>query len=143
MLLQVEMLARQVLQSPVEVEVGGRSVVNQDIDQRVEVREAGDRFLRLLEILGDYSGKGKVLVFVNSQEKCDQLFRDLLGVRFPSLCRAPDAELELDGGCHGDCSFWPVFIIKSTGSFGVFALFQIAVLRETACPARFGNRDQA
>lgn len=75
------MLARQVLQSPVEVEVGGRSVVNQDIDQRIEVREAGDRFFRLLEILGEYSGRGKVLVFVNSQEKCDQLFRDLLGVR--------------------------------------------------------------
>ena len=38
------------------------------------------RFLRLLEILGDWYERGKVLVFVSSQEQCDNLFRDLLKV---------------------------------------------------------------
>ena len=41
------------------------------------------RFLRLLEILGDWYERGKVLVFVSSQDQCDNLFRDLLKV---SLC---------------------------------------------------------
>lgn len=48
--LQVEILARAVLQKPVEIQVGGRSVVNKDITQLVEVREEEDRFLRLLEV---------------------------------------------------------------------------------------------
>ena len=40
-----------------------------------------DRFLRLLEILGLWYEKGKLLIFVSSQEKCDDLFRNLLRVR--------------------------------------------------------------
>jgi ATP-dependent RNA helicase DDX46/PRP5 len=47
-------LARQVLSNPVEIQVGGRSVVNKDITQFVEVRPEEDRFLRLLEILGEW-----------------------------------------------------------------------------------------
>ena len=75
---QVEALARRLLASPVEILVGGRSVVNADITQYVEVREPDDRFLRLLEILGEWYERGKVLVFVASQDGCDNLFRDLL-----------------------------------------------------------------
>ena len=48
---QVETLARTVLQAPVEIQVGGRSIVNADITQLVELREEDDRFLRLLEVL--------------------------------------------------------------------------------------------
>ena len=76
----MESLARQVLNAPVEIQVGGRSVVNADIEQRVEIRPEADRFLRLLEILGEWYDKGKVLVFVHTQEGCDDLFRDLLKV---------------------------------------------------------------
>ncbi|CAI9109224.1 OLC1v1009003C1 [Oldenlandia corymbosa var. corymbosa] len=75
---QVEILARKVLNKPVEIQVGGRSVVNKDIEQLVEVRPESDRFLRLLELLGDWCEKGKILIFVHSQEKCDTLFRDLV-----------------------------------------------------------------
>ncbi len=78
---QVETLARGVLKTPIEIQVGGRSVVNSDISQSVEIRPVEDRFLRLLEILGEWYEKGKVLVFVSSQEQCDNLFRDLLKVR--------------------------------------------------------------
>ncbi|EFJ09568.1 hypothetical protein SELMODRAFT_178562 [Selaginella moellendorffii] len=82
---QVELLARKVLDKPVEIQVGGRSVVNKDITQTVEVRPEEDRFLRLLELLGEWYEKGKVLVFVHSQEKCDSLFRDLLKAGYPCL----------------------------------------------------------
>lgn len=80
---QVEILARKVLNKPVEIQVGGRSVVNKDITQLVEVRPESDRFLRLLELLGEWYEKGKTLIFVHSQEKCDSLFRDLIKHGYP------------------------------------------------------------
>ena len=79
---QVEVLAKSVLQNPVEIQVGGRSVVNKDIEQYVEIRPDEERFLRLLEVLGEWYEKGKILIFVSSQEQCDNLFRDLLKVSF-------------------------------------------------------------
>ena len=89
-LLQVEVLARTALKDPVEVQVGGRSMVNKDITQRIEIRPEADRFLRLLEVLGEYYEKGKILIFVASQDQCDNLFRDLLKVgscvRLPTSC---------------------------------------------------------
>lgn len=81
----VEVLAKRVLQLPVEIQVGGRSVVNKDIEQIVEMRPEGERFLRLLEILGQWYEKGKILVFVQTQEGCDELFRDLLKVGYPCV----------------------------------------------------------
>ena len=86
---QVETLARAVLKTPIEIQVGGRSVVNSDISQSVEIRPVEDRFLRLLEILGEWYEKGKVLVFVSSQDQCDNLFRDLLKVPAPASCLIP------------------------------------------------------
>lgn len=82
---QVEILARKVLNKPVEIQVGGRSVVNKDITQLVEVRPETERFLRLLELLGEWYEKGKILIFVHSQEKCDDLFKDLLRHGYPCL----------------------------------------------------------
>ncbi|CAN8304576.1 unnamed protein product [Cochlearia groenlandica] len=82
---QVETLARKVLNKPVEIQVGGRSVVNKDITQLVEVRPEGERFFRLLELLGEWYEKGKILIFVQSQEKCDALFRDMIKHGYPCL----------------------------------------------------------
>ncbi|XP_050376771.1 DEAD-box ATP-dependent RNA helicase 42 [Argentina anserina] len=82
---QVEVLARKVLDKPVEIQVGGRSVVNKDIMQLVEVRQENERFLRLLELLGEWYEKGKILIFVQTQDKCDSLFRDLLKHGYPCL----------------------------------------------------------
>ncbi|ERM93966.1 hypothetical protein AMTRI_Chr05g69490 [Amborella trichopoda] len=82
---QVEILARKVLNKPVEIQVGGRSVVNKDITQLVEVRQDNERFLRLLELLGEWYEKGKILIFVHSQEKCDSLFKELLRHGYPCL----------------------------------------------------------
>ncbi|MCL7050150.1 hypothetical protein MKW94_024986 [Papaver nudicaule] len=82
---QVEILARKVLTKPVEIQIGGRSVVNKDISQLVEVRPENERFLRLLELLGEWYEKGKILIFVHSQEKCDALFKDMLRHGYPCL----------------------------------------------------------
>lgn len=57
---QVELLARKLLNDPIEILVGGRSVVNADITQFVEIRPSEDRLLRTLEILGQWHDKGKV-----------------------------------------------------------------------------------
>nr|DAD37449.1 TPA_asm: hypothetical protein HUJ06_008089 [Nelumbo nucifera] len=82
---QVEILARKVLNKPVEIQVGGRSVVNKDITQLVEVRPESERFLRLLELIGEWYEKGRILIFVYTQEKCDSLFKDLLRHGYPFL----------------------------------------------------------
>lgn len=82
---QVELLAKKVLTDPVEIQVGGRSVVNPDVEQLVELRKEEERFLRLLELLGEWYEKGKVLVFVQSQDKCDSTFRELLKAGYPCL----------------------------------------------------------
>ncbi|KAL1193886.1 DEAD-box ATP-dependent RNA helicase 42 [Cardamine amara subsp. amara] len=74
---QVETLARKVLNKPVEIQVGGRSVVNKDITQLVEIRPESERFSRLRELLEEWYEKGKNLVFVQSQVKCDALHNDL------------------------------------------------------------------
>ena len=82
---QIEKLARQVLRLPLEIIVGERSTVNKDITQIIEVHEEEDKFLRLLQLLGVWNDKGSVLIFVDKQEKCDQLFQDLLKLGYPCL----------------------------------------------------------
>ena len=81
----MEALARSALTNPVEIQVGGRSVVNSDIEQIVEMREPEDRFLRVLELLGEWYERGKIIIFVASQDKCDLVFRDLLRSGYPCL----------------------------------------------------------
>ena len=47
--------------------VGGRSVVSNMIEHFVELREPKDRFLRLLELMGEWCEKGQILIFVERQ----------------------------------------------------------------------------
>jgi ATP-dependent RNA helicase DDX46/PRP5 len=66
----VESLAREILDNPIEVQVGGRTVVNNDIAQFVEIRDGDQaRLGRVLELLAAFHETGKVLLFVSSQEK--------------------------------------------------------------------------
>lgn len=75
---QMEALARKILTKPVEVQVGGRSVVCRDVHQSVMVIEDHQKFYKLLELLGIYYQQGSVLVFVERQEAADALIRDLM-----------------------------------------------------------------
>ncbi|CAH7682989.1 P-loop containing nucleoside triphosphate hydrolase protein [Phakopsora pachyrhizi] len=85
---QMEALARKILRKPLEITVGGRSVVAAEIEQIVEVREEPTKFNRLLEILGrsyNEDSESRSLVFVDRQESADNLFRDLLKKGYPCL----------------------------------------------------------
>ena len=50
----VETLARKSLKYPIEVLVGGRSVASDSVTQYGELVEEEDKFLRLLQLLGDH-----------------------------------------------------------------------------------------
>ncbi|XP_067937972.1 probable ATP-dependent RNA helicase DDX46 [Watersipora subatra] len=82
---QMEALARKILDKPVEVLVGGRSVVAKDISQHVVICETEEKFLRLLELLGLYQEDGSVLVFVDKQEHADELMNNLCKHSYPCM----------------------------------------------------------
>uniref|UniRef100_A0A8B9KNC0 Probable ATP-dependent RNA helicase DDX46 n=1 Tax=Astyanax mexicanus TaxID=7994 RepID=A0A8B9KNC0_ASTMX len=81
----MEALARRILNKPVEVQVGGRSVVCSDVEQHVIVIEEDKKFLKLLEILGHYQEKGSVIIFVDKQEHADGLLKDLMKASYPCM----------------------------------------------------------
>uniref|UniRef100_H2YF65 Probable ATP-dependent RNA helicase DDX46 n=1 Tax=Ciona savignyi TaxID=51511 RepID=H2YF65_CIOSA len=82
---QMEALARKILNKPIEVQVGGRSVVCPDVNQSVLILSEEQKFLKLLELLGNYQEQGAVLVFVDTQEHADQLLKDLMGKSYSCM----------------------------------------------------------
>ena len=80
---QMDGLARKILHKPLEVTVGGRSVVGKEIEQLVEVRTEETKFNRLLELLGEtYQSETdlnekRTLIFVERQEAADNLLLQL------------------------------------------------------------------
>ena len=82
----VETLARKSLKFPIEVIVGGRSVASDNITQYAELVDEEDKFLRLLQLLGEHvDDDKKVLVFVDTQVKADSLYEQLMRCGYPSL----------------------------------------------------------
>ncbi|EHL02431.1 putative Pre-mRNA-processing ATP-dependent RNA helicase prp5 [Glarea lozoyensis 74030] len=84
----MDALAKKTLNSPVEITVGGRSVVAPEITQIVEVREEKEKFHRLLELLGELYDKdedARTLIFVDRQEKADDLLKDLMRKGYPCM----------------------------------------------------------
>lgn len=86
----MEALARKTLTRPVEIIVGGKSVVAPEITQIVEVRNEDTKFLRLLELLGNmYSDEAnedsRTLIFVERQESADSLLRELMRKGYPCM----------------------------------------------------------
>jgi hypothetical protein len=89
-----------------DLQVGGRSVVNADVTQFVDVMPEADRFLCLLEILGDWYEVGKTIIFVHTQDKCDHLFRDLskVGVGMCCDCMGGVCQTSVQhGAVHAGC----------------------------------------
>jgi ATP-dependent RNA helicase DDX46/PRP5 len=86
----MESLARKTLHNPVEITIGGRSVVAPEITQIVEVRNNDEKFVRLLELLGNlYSDDSheddRTLIFVDRQEAADDLLRELMRKGYPCM----------------------------------------------------------
>lgn len=85
---KMELMARKALRNPVEILVGGKSVVAAEITQIVEVREANTRFTRLLQLLGELfyeDDDTRCLVFVERQETADELFKELFKRNYASV----------------------------------------------------------
>ncbi|XP_013414889.1 probable ATP-dependent RNA helicase DDX46 isoform X1 [Lingula anatina] len=82
---QMEALARKILTKPIEVQVGGRSVVCKDVEQHVVVIDDDSKFFKLLELLGVYQEQGSVLVFVDKQEHADELMKNLMKHSYPCM----------------------------------------------------------
>jgi ATP-dependent RNA helicase DDX46/PRP5 len=83
---QIDALARKILTKPLEITVGGKSVVCEDVEQHVEVREEETKFRRLLEILGLYYKQDlnpRTLIFVDRQEAADNLLKELIRFGYP------------------------------------------------------------
>lgn len=85
----MESLARRILQTPIEIIVGAKSVVAPNITQIVEVHQNEDsKFLRLLAILGKASSEDpsmKMLIFVDRQEAADNMMGNLFKRGYPCL----------------------------------------------------------
>ena len=82
----VENLAKKSLRHPLEIIVGGRSVASDSVDQYAEVVEEDEKFLRLLQILGEHvEDEKKVIVFVGKQEQADLVFEQLIRNGYVSL----------------------------------------------------------
>jgi ATP-dependent RNA helicase DDX46/PRP5 len=95
---QMDSLARKILRKPLEITVGGRSVVAPEIEQIVEVRIEDTKFNRLLEILGQMYNEDpecRTLVFVDRQEAADNLLRELMrkGCIYACLCMVERTKL--------------------------------------------------
>ncbi|KAL4868349.1 hypothetical protein BDV12DRAFT_169829 [Aspergillus spectabilis] len=86
----MEALARKTLTKPIEIVVGGRSVVAPEITQIVEVCNEDKKFVRLLELLGnlystDENEDARSLIFVDRQEAADTLLRELMRKGYPCM----------------------------------------------------------
>ena len=81
---QMEALARRILVKPIEVQVGGRSVVCKDIEQNVSIVEEDGKFLKLLEVLGSIlvNDDNLAIIFVDKQEHADSLLKDLMNAKY-------------------------------------------------------------
>lgn len=76
---KMEILARKVLKKPVEILVGTRNVVNDQIHQKFHVVD-DDKFGLLLKELGQFratDSTGKVLIFMDRQDGCDWMVEKL------------------------------------------------------------------
>jgi ATP-dependent RNA helicase DDX46/PRP5 len=87
---QMEALARKTLAKPIEIVVGGRSVVAPEITQIVEVRAEEQKFVRLLELLGnlyadEQNEDDRALIFVDRQESADGLLKALMNKGYPCM----------------------------------------------------------
>jgi ATP-dependent RNA helicase DDX46/PRP5 len=82
----MDALARKVLHHPVEIVVGGRSVVAPEITQIIEVLTEKSKSHRLLGILGEAyedDDDARVLIFVERQETADELLNFVLKKGYP------------------------------------------------------------
>lgn len=82
----MEALARRILNKPIEIQVGGRSVVCKDVEQHVILIDEENKFLKLLQILGEnLEDERSAIIFVDKQESADGLLKELMHAGYACL----------------------------------------------------------
>ena len=81
----VEALAKRILIKPLEVVVGTRGQASKNIHQSIEILEPDKKIFRLLELLGIWTDRGSVIIFVDQQKEADALYQDLLKYKYVPL----------------------------------------------------------
>lgn len=74
----IETAARSLLRNPLELTVQGKTIVADTIDQFVEVLTEEEKLSRVMELISSWYDKGSVLIFVDTQDAADSLFRDVI-----------------------------------------------------------------
>jgi len=85
---KMEGLARKELNKPVQITVGGRSVVPQDITQKVEIVDEDEKLNRTLKLIGEELAADddrRALLFVERQETADVLLGKLQKAGYPCV----------------------------------------------------------
>jgi ATP-dependent RNA helicase DDX46/PRP5 len=80
-------LARRILNDPLIITVGSRSTVSSTITQIVLVLTEDEKFLKLLEVLGQAQtddDQTKVLIFTDTQDSADRILSYLIRRGYPS-----------------------------------------------------------
>lgn len=117
----MEAHARKILTRPIEIQVGGRSIVCKDVEQHIEIIEEDDKFLRLIPILQKHvDAQTSAIVFVSKQERAESLLEDLMQAYSPNC-------LVLHGGIDKD---------DRDSTFARFKSGQARVLVATSVAAR-------
>lgn len=92
----VEIAARKILIKPVEISIRGKGVVSDTITQLVRVIVEEDKMKVLLEYIADWYDRGNILVFVDTQESTDQLWREILKSGYTSCGSLHGGKEQLD-----------------------------------------------
>lgn len=117
----MEAHARKILDKPIEIQVGGRSVVCKEVEQKIQIIDEDDKFLELINILQRHVDmQFSAIIFVSKQAKADSLLDDLLQAYSPHC-------LALHGGIDKD---------DRMSTFASFKSGQTKVLVATSVAAR-------
>ncbi|KAK4987654.1 pre-mRNA processing RNA-helicase [Elasticomyces elasticus] len=133
----MEALARKSLIRPIEIIVGGRSVVAPEITQIVEVRSEESKFARLLGLFGEYliADEDRALVFVDRQESAESLLRDVNRKGYPcnSIHGGRDQFDRDDAIADFKKGIFPVLIATSVAARGL-DVKQLKLVVNYDCP---------
>jgi len=121
---QMETLARKSLHKPVQIVVGGRSIVAPEITQIVEIVNEAGKWPRTLGLLGDLFAEdedARALIFVERQEKADSLLLNLQKAGYPCVSihggrEQIDRDTAIDDFKRGDV---PIMIATSVAARGL------------------------
>ncbi|KAH8740875.1 hypothetical protein FG386_003114 [Cryptosporidium ryanae] len=75
----IEQFTNRILENPIQIVVGKKGQTNHNVKQYIELcKNENEQFLRLLQLLGEWSEFGLIVIFCNRQTEVDELFAKLI-----------------------------------------------------------------